>query len=81
VRGTNTFWLVAEHGRTAGYVRNIAADPRVRVRIGRRWRTGTAHLLADDDPIARQRTMPRANARTVRLMGTDLLSIRIDLDP
>src|ERR687886_1520932 len=44
-KGTNTFWLVAEYGRRAQYVRNIEADPRVRVRIGRRWRTGTAHVL------------------------------------
>ena len=32
------FWIVAEHGRQASYVRNIEANPRVRVRIGRRWR-------------------------------------------
>jgi deazaflavin-dependent oxidoreductase (nitroreductase family) len=80
VKGTSTFWLVAEHGRSAGYVRNIEANPRVRVKIGRRWRTGTAHLLADDDPVERQKTMPKVNARSVRAMGTDLLSIRIDLD-
>jgi len=80
VRGTNTFWLVAEHGRSAGYVRNIDTDPRVRVKIGRRWRTGTAHLLPDDDPNERQKSMPKLNARSVRAMGTELLSIRIDLD-
>ena len=26
----STFWIVAEHGRRAAYVRNIEADPRVR---------------------------------------------------
>jgi deazaflavin-dependent oxidoreductase (nitroreductase family) len=80
-RGTDTFWLVAEHGRRAAYVRNIEADPRVRVRIGRRWRTGIGHVLADDDPLARQRMLPRLNATTVRAMGTELVSVRIDLDP
>ncbi len=80
VRGTNTFWLVAEHGLNAGYVKNIQADPRVRVKVGRRWRNGVAHLLPDDDPVARQRTMPQANARAVRALGTSLLSIRIDLE-
>ena len=80
VRGTNTFWLVAEHGRAAAYVRNIEANPRVRVKVGRRWRNGTAYLLPDDDPLERQRSMPRVNARSVRAMGTDLLSIRIDLE-
>ena len=44
------FWIVAEHGRHAHYVRNIEHDPRVRVKVGRRWRTGTAHVLPDDDP-------------------------------
>jgi len=27
------FWLVAEHGMTAGYVRNIECDPRVRLKL------------------------------------------------
>lgn len=80
-RGTDEFWLVAEHGRKAAYVRNIEVDPRVRVRIGRRWRTGTAHVLPDDDPIARQRTLPRLHSATVRAMGSELVTIRIDLDP
>ncbi len=80
-RGTNEFWLVAEHGRKAAYVRNIEADPRVRVRIGRRWRTGTAHVLPDDDPLARQRTLPRLHSATVRAMGSELVTVRIDLDP
>jgi deazaflavin-dependent oxidoreductase (nitroreductase family) len=80
-RGTETFWIVAEHGRKAAYVRNIEADPRVRVRVGRRWRTGVAHVLDDDDPIARQRTLPRVHAATVRALGTELVTVRIDLDP
>src|SRR4051812_33332415 len=51
----DTLWVVAEHGRKAGYVRNIEANPRVRVKVGRHWRTGTAHPMPDDDPRARQR--------------------------
>jgi deazaflavin-dependent oxidoreductase (nitroreductase family) len=80
------FWIVAEHGRRANYVRNIEANPHVRVGIGRRWRTGTARLVPDDDPrerlhhIASRRPTARLNATTVRLMQTDLLTIRIDLD-
>ncbi len=50
------------------------------MKIGRRWREGTAHLLPDDDPLQRQMHMPKLNARAVRAMGTQLLSIRIDLD-
>jgi deazaflavin-dependent oxidoreductase (nitroreductase family) len=71
-------WIVAEHGRNARYGRNIEAAPSVRIKIGRRWRSGTAHVMPDDDPRARQRAMPAANAAVVRLMGTDLLSVRVD---
>ena len=74
------FWIVAEHGLQSGYVKNIQADPRVRVKVGRRWRTGTAHVLVEDDPLRRQDSMPRGNARVVRRFGTDLLTVRIDLD-
>jgi deazaflavin-dependent oxidoreductase (nitroreductase family) len=76
-------WMVSEHGRGADYVRNIEANPRVRVCLDRRWRSGTAHLLDDDDPRARLRSLwgRRGNAPAVRLFGTELLSIRIDLDP
>jgi deazaflavin-dependent oxidoreductase (nitroreductase family) len=78
----DTLWVVAEHGRRAGYVRNIEADPHVRVKIGRRWREGTAHVLPDDDPLERQRRMPnKLNSASVRVMGSDLLTVRIDLDP
>jgi deazaflavin-dependent oxidoreductase (nitroreductase family) len=78
----DTLWIVAEHGRRANYVRNIEANPRVRVKIGRRWRTGTAHALPDDDPRERQRRLPnKLNSAGVRLMGSDLLTVRVDLDP
>jgi deazaflavin-dependent oxidoreductase (nitroreductase family) len=77
----DTCWIVAEHGRKAAYVRNIEADPSVRIKLGRRWHTGAAHVMPDDDPRARQRAMPAVNAAVVRLMGTDLLTVRIDLNP
>lgn len=81
LRGS-TFWIVSEHGRRSAYVRNIEEHPRVRVRVGGRWREGTARLLPDDDPRERQRLLgPRAwlNAASVRRLGTDLLTVRIDL--
>lgn len=75
------FWIVTEHGRKAAYVKNIEADPRVRVKVGRRWYAGTAHVLPGDDPIARMKTLRRpGNDSMVRLVGTEHLSIRIDLD-
>jgi len=86
LEGGDTFWVVSEHGRRAAYVRNLEANPRVRVNVGGHWRAGTARLVPDDDPRARLRAIarnglgPRLNTATVRLMGTDLLSVRIDLD-
>lgn len=80
-RGTDTFWIVAEMGHRAAYVRNIEADPRVRIRVRGRWRAGTAHVLDDDDPRARLRSMSRLNASGVRAFGTELLVLRVDLDP
>ncbi|MFE7647723.1 nitroreductase/quinone reductase family protein [Streptomyces phaeoluteigriseus] len=76
----DVFWLVSEFGELSQYVRNIKADPRVRVRIGGRWHTGTARLLPDDDAAARLRGLPRFNSVAVRTLGTNLLTVRVDLD-
>jgi len=77
----DAFWLVSEHGFHSQYVKNLVAEPRVRMRIRGRWRLGTAHVLPDDDPQARLRRLPRFNSSAVRAMGTNLLTIRIDLEP
>lgn len=78
----DTFWLVAAHGTQADYVRNLQADPRVRVKTHGRWRTGTAVVVAGDDTGARSRTLPHQwDAAIGRLMASAPLTIRIDLDP
>jgi deazaflavin-dependent oxidoreductase (nitroreductase family) len=77
----NPFWIFADHGHDAEYVKNIKANPRVRVRVEGQWRSGTAHLMPDDDPIARQKQLSPLNAAIVRVVGTNLLTVRIDLDP
>jgi deazaflavin-dependent oxidoreductase (nitroreductase family) len=75
------FWIVTEHGYAADYVKNIQENPRVRVKVGRRWHEGTAHLLPDDDVAARLRFLKRRmNDTVVRIVGTEHLTIRIDLD-
>ena len=76
----NQFWMVSEHGEHSHYVLNIKADPTVRLRIHGQWRSGTAHLLPDDDAQERLRSLPGFNSALVRLMGSDLLTIRVDLD-
>jgi deazaflavin-dependent oxidoreductase (nitroreductase family) len=76
----DTFWVVAVHGAQSDYVRNIQADPAVRVKVGGHWRAGTAALLAEDDTDARSRTLPyRWDAWIGRRMATTPVTIRIDL--
>jgi deazaflavin-dependent oxidoreductase (nitroreductase family) len=75
------FWIVAEHGRHADYVRNIEREPRVRVKVRGRWRTGTAHVLPDEDPRALLRALKRPlNDAGLLVMATEPLVVRIDLD-
>jgi deazaflavin-dependent oxidoreductase (nitroreductase family) len=76
----DTVWIVAEHGRRAAYVRNLMAHPRVRILVRRRWRDGVATIVPEDDARERLRMMPFVNAASVRAMGSDLLSVRIDLE-
>jgi deazaflavin-dependent oxidoreductase (nitroreductase family) len=74
------FWFVSEFGEQSQYIRNIQADPRVRVRLRGRWHSGTAHLVPDDDATARLRELPQFNSFGVRTFGTNLLTVRVDLD-
>ena len=85
------FWLVAQRGHRADWVKNIEANPRVRVKVrtasGVGWRTGTARLLDDDDPSERQRLMAERDlARRLCVtasaaMNSDPLTVCVDLDP
>lgn len=74
------FWLVSEFGEGSQYVRNIRANPRVRVRLRGRWHTGTAVPLPDDDARARLQALPRGNSAVVAAVGSSLMTVRIDLD-
>jgi deazaflavin-dependent oxidoreductase (nitroreductase family) len=86
----STFWIVAQRGRDADYVKNIEANPRVRVKgslSNSAWRAGTADILDDDDPKERIRILGRGNRwRRLCLQASasatiSPLTIRIDLDP
>ena len=76
-----TGWVVAEQGRHAGYVRNIEANPSVRVCVRGKWRTAVARIIAEDDAETRLDSFGRAtHAANVRRFGTDLLTVRFDLE-
>jgi deazaflavin-dependent oxidoreductase (nitroreductase family) len=85
------FWLVAQRGLRAGYVRNLRVNPRARVKVGRRWYSGTAHLLPADDWSARLERIGEAlgparrlDARLLRwfisVLHTRPVTLRIDLE-
>lgn len=84
-----TFWLISAHGRHAHYVRNLLADPRVRLGLANggqlHWRDGTAEPLWDDDARARHRELGRGrlgyklDGLLLRATATELTTIRIDL--
>jgi hypothetical protein len=79
------FWIVTEHGLQSNYVRNLLADPRVRVNADGEWRTGLAHVVPEDpvallDRITAINPHARVNADIVRRSATEPLVIRIDLD-
>jgi deazaflavin-dependent oxidoreductase (nitroreductase family) len=86
----DTFWLLSERGHDAGWVKDIEADARVRVQLRSRrpsrWRSGTAHILDDDDPRERRRVLSEGKPwrelclRTSAAQATRLLPVRIDLD-
>ncbi|MCV7223013.1 nitroreductase/quinone reductase family protein [Mycolicibacterium elephantis] len=75
----NEFWFVSEFGENSQYIKNIKADPHVRVRLNGRWHNGIAHLMPDDDPHERLRSLPQFNSMGVRTFGTNLLTVRVDL--
>ncbi|HEX9177226.1 MAG TPA: nitroreductase/quinone reductase family protein [Mycobacterium sp.] len=76
-------WVISQHGHRAGWAHNISADPRVRVRVNGRWRTGTAAFRPDDDVRARARSFGSgkvsgtAAALAMRAMESDPISVRI----
>lgn len=80
------FWIVAEHGRRAQYVRNLEVDPRAR-----QDRPQMAHRNRPDPrrrrpagtrPLDGRHTRPlhKADAAIARATATTPLNVRVDLD-
>jgi deazaflavin-dependent oxidoreductase (nitroreductase family) len=76
----DVFWFVSMNGETADYARNIKADNKIRIRLRGRWYTGRAYLLPGDDPIARNAQLSWVNRTANSRLGSELLTIRVDLD-
>ena len=75
-------------GDSSSYVRNIEANPRVRVKVGRGagapgrppWFLAKIRARGSERSPAPDRRRGFTPA-TVRLMQTELLTVRVDLDP
>jgi deazaflavin-dependent oxidoreductase (nitroreductase family) len=81
------FWLFAEHGHDADYVKNLLVDSRVRVQASGVWRDGTATVLAELDAMSRRQQIERRHGvmgwldgLMFRAAASDPVAIRIDLD-
>jgi deazaflavin-dependent oxidoreductase (nitroreductase family) len=70
-------WLISVHGRHAGFVRNIEADPNVRLRLRGRWRTGTATAQPMDPAIVSR--FNRYGQMGPKTLGWDPVLVRIEL--
>jgi deazaflavin-dependent oxidoreductase (nitroreductase family) len=68
-------WLNAVHGRHADWVRNIEAQPAVRIRIDRTWRAATAEIKATDPDTARRFNFYARGGPL--LMGVDPLQVYV----
>jgi deazaflavin-dependent oxidoreductase (nitroreductase family) len=74
----DTAWLICVHGEHATFARNIAANPRVRLRRRGRWREGTAELTPlDPATLARFSRYARLGASAV---GIEPKLVRVALD-
>jgi deazaflavin-dependent oxidoreductase (nitroreductase family) len=75
----DTVWLIAVHGQHASFVKNLRAEPEVRIKLRREWRSGRAKLQPlDEHRLAEFNFYARGGPRT---MGIDPALVRIDLHP
>ena len=76
-------WIISQHGARSGWAINVAADSRVRIRQGARWRSGTAEFVPGDDVGARARTFASRplfagiTSAGFRALQSDPISVRI----
>ena len=72
-----TTWIIAVHGSHSTFAKNIEANPAVRLKMKRRWHSGTAQLEPmDPDVVGRFGVYARMGPRAT---GIDPALVRIDL--
>jgi deazaflavin-dependent oxidoreductase (nitroreductase family) len=76
----DVFWLVAGDAGHSDYVKNIAANARVRVQVHGTWRTGRAVIVHEDNARRRLLKLNPINSTFIAVAARDPRTIRIDLD-
>jgi deazaflavin-dependent oxidoreductase (nitroreductase family) len=71
-------WLIAVHGRHASFVKNLLAEPHVRIKMRGRWTSGAASIQPlDADRLGQFNLYARMGPRT---LGIDPVLVRIETD-
>jgi deazaflavin-dependent oxidoreductase (nitroreductase family) len=76
-------YLLAEKAGAAHWVRNVEAEPRVRIRIGKRWFEGRARILAPGDPedaTARERWAAKYGTKHFGKFLRTALPVAVELE-
>ena len=68
-------WLIAVHGRHSTWVKNLIANPNVRLRVRGRWLTGTAEVVDFDPEIAKHFSLYAQTGP--RIAGIDPVLVRV----
>lgn len=83
---TTGAWLISQHGTRSGWGANITDEPAVRIRVGSRWRSGTATFVPGDDVALRARSfsnnpvLGRVIGAGFRALQTEPISVRVDFN-
>ena len=76
-RDDQVTWLIAVHGEHGSFARNIADDPRVRLKLRGRWHEGRAQVVPmSEDVLRRFSRYARAGPAT---LGIEPRLVRIEL--
>ena len=54
------FYIIAEHGERANWVRNIQADPKITIRVGQRETRGSGRVVDRERDVALHRAISEA---------------------
>lgn len=77
----DSVWLVSADPHHAGYVKNLQADPKVRVKVRGRWMNGTAETVPDDNARRRMFQINPINGLYIAVAGREHVTVRIRVDP